>query len=102
MLILEKYWSVVNIVQQDLETRKGDKERQIIMIGVRKALSGNGALSLLSLGVSPGLEEVAHGGVTWPNEWKRKSRSGEDTSICAQKIDGGEKMQKENSEIITE
>lgn len=73
---MEKYWFVVNIVQQDLETRKGDKERQIIMIGVRKALSGNGALSLLSLGVSAGLEEVAHGGVTWPNEWKRKSRVG--------------------------
>ena len=72
------------------------------MIGVRKALSGNGALSLLSLGVSDGLEEVAHGGVTWPNEWKRKSRSGEDTRICARKIDGGEKMQKENSEITTE
>ena len=34
------------------------------MIGVRKALSGHGALSLLSLGVSVGLEEVAHGGVT--------------------------------------
>ena len=35
------------------------------MIGVRKALSGHGALSLLSLGVSVGLEEVAHGGVTF-------------------------------------
>lgn len=61
---MEKYWSIVNIDQQDLETRKGDKERQVIMIGVRKALSGHGALSLLSLGVSVGLEEVAHGGMT--------------------------------------
>lgn len=61
---MEKYWSVVNIVQQDLETRKGDKERQIIMIGVRKALSGNGTLSLPPLGIYVGLEKAVHGEVT--------------------------------------
>ena len=61
---MEKYWSIVNIDQQDLETRKGDKERQVIMIGVRTALSGNGTLSLLPLGIYVGLEKAVHGEVT--------------------------------------
>ena len=70
---------------------------------VRRALSGNGTLSLLPLGIYVGLEKAAHGEVTLVQMIgrEREQKWGRTETYVPKNIDGGEKMQKENSEITT-
>lgn len=72
---------------------------------VRRALSGNGTLSLLPLGIYVGLEKAVHGEVTLVQmigREREKKKWGRTETYVPKNIDGGEKMQKENSEITTE
>ena len=71
---------------------------------VRRALSGNGTLSLLPLGIYVGLEKAVHGEVTlvqMNGREREQKKWGRTEAYVPKNIDGGEKMQKENSEITT-
>lgn len=72
------------------------------MMRVRRALSGNGTLSLLPLGIYVGLEKAVHAEVTlvqMNGREREQKKWGRTEAYVPKNIDGREKMQKENSEI---